>query len=367
MKKKKILFFLVHPAKFHFHKVQINKLIQLGHQIDILITKKDILEDLVKEEGWDYTNIFPDGRKLKFSKVFISIPYFFILTIYRLLKYTNNKKYDLYIGDLLTFIGIIRNVPTLIPTDDVFSAVPQAAILYHSATDIIAPYITNLGIYNKKTINYHGYKAVSHLHPNHFNPTRDVLPSKFIGKSFFLIRCTAFLASHDIGKKGIDDRLLYKIINILKAYGKIIIISERKLPTDLKQYQLDIKKADINHFMYYAKLFISDSTTMTSEAAYLGTPSIEFDDYFHEIDQMLELQNKYGLIHCFRTYQEKEFIHKVKELSSIENLKDLYKEKREKLLGNSIDVSSFLVWLYQNYPKSKKQYFTNPKIQNKFR
>ena len=47
---KNILFFLVHPAKFHFHKVQINKLIVNGNKVDILITTKDVLEELVIEE-----------------------------------------------------------------------------------------------------------------------------------------------------------------------------------------------------------------------------------------------------------------------------------------------------------------------------
>ena len=59
-------------------------------------------------------------------------------------------------------------------------------------------------------------------------------------------------------------------------------------------------------------LFIGDSTTMSTEAAVLGTPSVEFDEYFYEIDQMIELEEKYGLIHCFRTSQEKEFFDKVR-------------------------------------------------------
>ena len=71
--KKSILFFLVHPAKFHFHKVQINKLILNGNKVDVLITNKDVLEELVIEEGWNYTNLFTEGRKLSFSKN--SIPF----------------------------------------------------------------------------------------------------------------------------------------------------------------------------------------------------------------------------------------------------------------------------------------------------
>ena len=65
-KRKRFLFFLVHPAKFHFHKVQINELNKRGHKVDVVIIKKDILEELVKSEGWNYKNIYPEGRKIKF-------------------------------------------------------------------------------------------------------------------------------------------------------------------------------------------------------------------------------------------------------------------------------------------------------------
>tara|TARA_Y100000996_G_C22554137_1_gene654854 strand:+ start:891 stop:1991 length:1101 start_codon:yes stop_codon:yes gene_type:complete len=365
--KKNILFFLVHPAKYHFHKVQINKLIVNGNKVDILITKKDILEDLVREEGWSYTNLFPDGRKLSFSNVFISVPYFFILTIYRLLRYTKNKKYDLYVGDLLTIVGMIRRVPTIFATDDVLAAVPQGAIFYQTATDIVAPNVTDLGPYNKKKIGYSGYKAVAHLHPNHFKPRKESLPKNLYENKFFFIRATGFQASHDIGKKGIDDNLLSKIIKKLSPYGKIIISTERPLPKEFEKYLYDYNKTQINDIIFFAELFISDSTTMSSEAAFLGTPSIEYDDYFHEIEQMLELQDKYSLIHCFRTNDDSSFLDKIDELLHQKNLKEIYKKRRSKLLSDSVDVSSFLVWLFENYPQSKEDYFADPQIQKKFK
>ena len=43
-----------------------------GHTVDILITSKDVLEELVKNEGWQYTNIFPEGRKFKNISPYIS-------------------------------------------------------------------------------------------------------------------------------------------------------------------------------------------------------------------------------------------------------------------------------------------------------
>ncbi len=55
----RILFYFVHPAKYHLFKHAIYALKAEGHIIDIAITTKDVLEDLVRTKGWEYTNIFP--------------------------------------------------------------------------------------------------------------------------------------------------------------------------------------------------------------------------------------------------------------------------------------------------------------------
>jgi hypothetical protein len=363
----RFLFYLVHPAKFHFHKIQINELKKKGHKVDILINTKDILEELVKEEGWVYTNIFPNTRKIRGVHVYLAAVISIFKTVYRLLKFTKGKKYDLFIGDLTTILGRLKGVPSLYPTDDVLAAVPEQKVFFSTVNYIIAPIITDVGKYKIKKIGYRGYKALAHLHPNHFKSDENKLhPDLRGGITYYLIRCTGFMATHDINKSGISNDVLYKLVKILKPYGKVLISSERTLPNDLEQYKLEIKKNDITHYINYAQLFISDSTTMSSEAAFLGTPSIEFDDYFQEIEQMIELEIKYRLIHCFRTYEEEAFLNKIRHLLSIENLNNIYQKRRMKLLDDCIDVSSFLVWFYENYPSSRNQYLDSPSVQKKF-
>jgi len=360
--KKRFLFYLVHPAKFNFHKVQINALKKRGHIVDIVINTKDILEELVKEEGWEYTNIFPKSRKIKGIHVYVAAFISIFLTIYRLWKYTKGKKYNLFIGDLTTILGRIKGVPSLYPTDDVLAAVPEQAIFFKTVNYIIAPIITDVGKYKNK-IGYRGYKALAHLHPNHFIPDKQRLAKNLRdGGGFFLIRCTGFQATHDLNKSGISDNILYKLIDRLKNHGQILISSERKLPRDLEQYSLNIKKKDMAHYLSFAYLFISDSTTMSVEAAVLGTPSIEFDEYFYEIEQMLEIEKKYQLIHCFRVNQEIELLAKVNELISTKNIKQIYEKRQSNLLNNCIDVSAFLIWLFENYPHSKDEFFKNGNV-----
>lgn len=361
------LFYLVHPAKYHFHKVQINELKKRGHQVDVLINTKDILEGLVKEEGWEYSNIFPNTRKIRGLHVYLAAVISIFKTVNRLLKFTKGKKYDLFIGDLTSILGRLKRVPSLYPTDDVLAAVPEQKIFFITANYIIAPIITDVGKYKTKKIGYRGYKALAHLHPNHFKAEENKLRSDLRGGiPYYLIRCTGFMATHDINKSGISNDILYELVKILKPYGKVLITSERTLPNDLEQYKLEIRKNDISHYIHYAELFISDSTTMSSEAALLGTPSIEYDDYFHEIEQMIELQEKYKLIHCFRTKDDRAFLRNITELLSENNLKKKYQQRRMKLLEDCIDVSSFLVWFYENYPKSKVKYISSPSIQKKF-
>lgn len=361
MHQKRFLFYLVHPAKFQFHKVQINALKQKGYIVDIVINTKDILEDLLKEEGWEYTNIFPNSRKIKGVHVYIAAFISIFLTVWRLMKYTRGKKYDVFVGDLLSIVGRFKGVTSFYATDDVLAAVPEQAIFFKTVKHIIAPEITDIGKYSTKKIAYSGYKALAHLHPNHFTPNENILSPELKGKPYFLIRCTGFGATHDIGKSGISNEVLQKIIPILEPHGQILITSERELPENLKKYNLKIRKNDITHYINYAQIFIGDSTTMCTEAAVLGTPAIEFDEYFFEIEQMLEIEKKYQLIHCFRTNQTEGFLNKISELVNTNNLKSTYLERRKKLLNDTIDVSSFLIWLFENEPKSVHVYFQDPK------
>jgi len=363
-----ILFFLVHPAKFHFHRVQVNELISRGHNVDILITNKDILEELVKEEGWEYTNIFPEGRKIPGLHVYLGALISLLRTVYRLLKYTKGKKYDLFVGDLLTIVGRLKSIPALYPTDDVLVQVPEQAVFLATTSQIIAPQITELGKYNSKKIGYKGYKALAHLHPNYFTPDKSRLFEHLRnGKDFFLIRCVKFGATHDIDKSGITNEILTRLVNILETRGEIFITSERELPRELEKYRMNIRKKDISHYLFFAKIFIGDSTTMCSEASVLGTPSVEFDDYFEEIEQMQELEDKYGLTFGMKISDPENMFRKVEELLNTPNLKEVFQERRRKLLSATIDVSAFIVWLIENYPKSVAILEEEPAYQNRFK
>lgn len=369
IKRKSILFFLVHPAKFNFHREQINELRTRGHRVDVVITNKDILENLVREEGWPYVNIFPEGRKIPGIHVYLAAAISLGRTIWRLLKYVRGKKYDLFIGDALTYVGRLKGVPSFYPTDNPIKQVPEQSVFLATCNHIVAPKINDLGIFQRKVITYDGYKALAHLHPNRFKPDISRLENGLRnGVPFFLIRCVKFRATHDINKSGITDDVLMRLVRVLEPKGRVLISSERVLPPALDRYRINIEKRDIGHYMYFTRLFIGDSTTMCAEAAVLGTPSVEFDNYWEDIEQMIELNKKYALTCGFKPTETEAFFQKIDELLALgSDLERVFQERSKKLLSDKIDVSAFLVWLFENYPDSLSILQKDPDYQYRFK
>lgn len=366
--KKRVLFFFVHPAKFHLSRATVNQLKKEGHQVDVIITGRDILEELVQNEGWEYKKIFSKGRKISWLHVWISASIFIVLTVLKLLQLTWRKKYDLFItDDCLTFVGRIKRTPSVFVTDDDLSAVPESSILMASANYILAPEICELGKYNSKKWGYYGYKSIFHLHPNRFQVDVNKIDENLRDKEYFFIRTVSATSTHDVGKRGIGDELLRKLIETLEPYGKIVLNSERKLPQDLQKYVLDFHKNDVAHYVAKAKIFLSDSTTMCAEAAVMGVPAVEIDDWFNDFKQYDELNGKYQLLFGYGVDDFEPIKTKIEELMKEPNLSEVFAERQKVMLTEKIDATAFLLWMIKEYPESSKEFFEDTTMQLKFR
>lgn len=365
---KKILFFVVHPSKYHTFKHTINILKERGHKVDILISSKDVLEQLIINEGWNYLNLFPKGRKIKWLPTYVSAAINTFITIYRIERYLWGKNYDLFItDDLLVVNGKLHRIPTILFQDDDVTAVPESKILHRFATHIMTQFVSDMGKFSWKKIPFHGYKELGSLHPNRFTPDYKIVkqfnPS---GSKYFLLRLVSLKATHDVGKSGLNNDEVIKLISILEEHGKVFITSERLLPPIFEKYKINIKVNDIAHALYFAEMLISDSQTMSAEAGVLGTPYIRFNDFVGKISYLEELENKYNLGFGIKTKDKDRLFPKVIELLNTPNLKNVWQNRRNKMLSEKIDMTEFLIWFFEEYPESYLIINKNPDYQLKF-
>ena len=363
----KILFFLGHPAHYHLHKHTICELKHKGHDVTIYIKTKDILEDLLRETDLKYTNILPEGRKSNRAAILIGV----LKRDWRLLKSLFHNRVDLMLGSepSLAHIGRILKIPSLIFVEDDVHVIPQfAKLTFPFASPIISPISCELGQWSKKKIAYYGYQKLFYLHPNRFTPELRKISSVIDTETkVFLIRISKLSAYHDFGICGLDQGLIEKVIRILARHGSVFISSEELLPTEFAKYELKTHPKDIHHVLFYADLLISDSQSMSVEAAMLGTPSIRFSDFSGKIGVLEELEHKYGLTHGIKTIEPDKLLKKTKDLVNTQNLKEQYQKRRERMLRDKIDVTPFMVWFIENYPESAIVMKVNPEYQKRFK
>jgi hypothetical protein len=188
-----------------------------------------------------------------------------------------------------------------------------------------------------------------------------------VSKPFYILRFAKLTAHHDKGKTGITSEISQTIIDLLKPQGNIFITSERELEPQFEKYRINIKPENIHHALFYANMYIGDSQTMAAEAAVLGTPSLRFNDFVGKLGYLDELENKYSLTYGIKTSEPEKLFEKINEFLKNYNLKQEWKLRRERMLSDKIDVTSFMVWFVENYPESVKIMRENPDYQWRFR
>lgn len=347
----KVLFFFVHPSKFYLFRETIRRLKQAGVDVEIAIVAKDVLEDLIKSEGWEYTNLIPGGRRSSRLKGLWGAAYFSMLTLSKLWQHTRGKNYSLFLtDDLLTIIGRLKKVPSLLFVDDDYDVVKEALPLYITANTVVAPHCTRLGQFVSKKFGYYGYHELAYLTPQTFTPDREKIRQFHKDDSkYYLLRLVSLTATHDRGKQGISDQVINRLLPLLERHGKVYISSERPLPEELEKYRIRIAPRDIAHALYYAEMFIGDSQTMTSEAAILGTPALRFNDFVGRISSMEEKETKYQITFGFKTDQFEQLYTKAEELLKTPNLKEVWQQRRERLLRDCEDVNDVIMRAIQLY------------------
>lgn len=366
----KILVYLGHPAHFYLFRNTIMQLERDGHEVKILIKKKDILQELLQQAGMEFYNILEEGRKD--SKIGIMIGT--IKRALRLNRFCRSFKPDILTGTSVenSYVGFFRRRPVINVNEDDARAVPlYAKLSYPLASVILTPIVCDNGKWNKKSIKYASYHELAYLHPNNFIPDRQVVERYFsIDTPYFILRFASLKAHHDTGIKGINAEIAQNLIDILKPHGRIYITSERQLESQFEQYRIKINPLDIHHVMAYASLYIGDSQTMAAEAAVLGVPFIRYNDFVGRIGYLNELENVYHLGFGIKASEKGSADNMYKTLTdllSMPDLKEEWQKRRQKMLSEKIDYAKFLTWFIENYPESAKIMKQNPDYQLKFK
>ena len=350
-----ILIDINHPAHVHYCKNFIWEMQKRGHKILVTAADKEMTYQLLKNYHFDFIRLGAH-RNSMLKKIF-----FLLETDFTMYFAARNFKPDLFLG-----CGSIRAAHTAtilrkpcVNLEDTEDSIGQIRLYRPFVKCICTPssFLTPLG---DKQVLFDGYLDLAYLHPKRFTPDPSVLDDLglAINERFIIVRFISWAASHDIGLKGVQDRV--KIIKELEKFGRVFVSSEKTTDKTLENYKLKIAPEKFHSLLSYAQLYIGEGGSIATEAAVLGTPSVHIESDSQGVatgyrsGNFCELRDKYGLLFFFP--DEKTALDKAIEILSDPHSKSEWQKKREKLLKDKIDVTEWLTDFIEDYPESFYRY-----------
>lgn len=340
-----VLFDLVHPAHVHFYRHVIAGLEARGHATRIVARERDILLPLLDELGLPRvvgSRAAPKRRLAQLGEL--------LQRDWAIWREVRRFRPRIICSRSPAGMQVARltGVTGVFDSDDG----PAAGLHWHlGATP--AHWITTpacqRGDFGPRHLRYPGYKQSAYLHPDHFTPDPAVLGELGVGagEPFFLVRFVAMSASHDLGEGGLDLATREAILERLAARGRVFLSQEGGIPERWAAHRCPVPAHRLHHVLAFATLLVGDSQTMAAEAAFLGTPGLRASTFKGRLDYLEELEHRYGLTWSFHPGEAGALLAKLEELLALPDPRAPLVPKRERLLGETVNVAAWYVELLE--------------------
>jgi predicted glycosyltransferase len=311
-----------------------------GHETIITARRKESTFQLLDYYGFDFIDIGVNKKGLFKKAVGLAQNDY---KIYKISKKFNPDALVGFASPYITHVGKFIRKKSVLFNDTEHAALNNKLSIPFS--DYFLTPSCFMGDCGNKHIKFNGYKELAYLHPNWFREERNVLKDLGIGKKepYSLVRVVSWEASHDVGYKGISKEELLKLIRLLEDHGKVLLSSESNNKS-FEEYQIKVHPAKIHTLMNRSSLYIGEGATMATEAAVLGKPSIYISPLVGTMGNFIELE-KYGLLFSYKTIRDS--FSKIQEIIE-SDYKNEWKEKKEKLLCDKIDITAFMIDFFES-------------------
>jgi uncharacterized protein len=353
----RIIIDIGHPAHVHLFKHFAWLMQEKGNKILFTVRDKEHEIYLLKNYGFDY-NLIGKHYKSKLGKILG-----LVRIEIKLLKIALEFKPDVFLSHgsfYAAHVGwLLRK--TVITLEDTGN-MEQVRLYLPFTSAVLTSNVFHKELGNKQ-IRYKGYHELAYLHPSKFTSNGNIKEKIGVQKKekLILLRFVSWNATHDIGENGLSLENKRLLISKLNGDAKVFISSEDNLDSEFEKYKINITPEQIHDVLAEVDLYIGEGATIASECSMLATPAI----YINTIEAgTINDQENHGLLFHFRNFLG--VIEKSFEILNNPDSKNYFASKRDKMLKDKINVTSFLIWFVENYPSSFKVMRDNPDFQDRF-
>ncbi len=342
-----ILVHIGHPAHVHLFRNCMRAWEQRGHRVVVAIRERGIIAALLRAYGFSFVvaSRARTGRLGQACELLVHDWHVWCLAV--------REKADLLIGTSVAAAHVSRVTRArsiIFEEDDADQVALFARLTYPFADRIVIPDCLR-DTRTDRHVTYKSYHELAYLHPNHFAPDAAVLGEAGLepGERLFILRHVALTAFHDVREQGFNAEHIRELVAQLSQKGRVIITAEGDLPEDLAPYQFSPPPHRILDLLAHASLVVSDSQTMTAEAAVLGVPSVRCNSFVGRLSYLEELEHRYGLTFGFHPGEEAAMNAKVNELLADPDLAEEWQRRRQAMLADKVDAAQWITDFVEEY------------------
>ena len=339
------LFFTNTPAHVHLYRHAIDRLQDAGHEVLVLGRDYGCTIDLLEFYDLPY-EIYGVCETTKFSLV-RELPKHFARIFRKTLRYDPDLVFG--IGSYAAPAGTLARAPVVLITDSEPVAVDQF-ISRLFANAILTPYTFRKDL-GSKHFQFRGFKETAYLHPDVFDADKGVRTELGLDpdERFAIVRLNAFGSHHDVNHGGFSADQRRDLVTKLSEEMTVFISDEGgTFDADTVDSRLfDAHPGYLHDALAEASLLVTDTQTMATEAALLGTPTIRSNTFVGDGDMgnFLELEQQ-GLL--YNTDDFGDVLTTAMEYATDETVQRRWRERREAYVGDLDNVTEVILDVAEN-------------------
>lgn len=276
----RVLVDIGHAAHVHLFRNLIKELESRGHKVTVVSRGKPYVLSLLSY--YQITNKCLSSPR----EGLVALFWEWLKRTYSIMSMHRYYGFDLAIGTSVSipYLTLFFGVKSINVQEDDDRVVPLHAILaYPFSSLIMNPRCLQYRFFKKKRYIHDSLHEMAYLAPDRFLRDPEIVKKYNLSPyNYILIRKVALIAHHDIGAQGLGDVHMSMVRKIYPCFP--IINSD-----ELKRSEVEVQ--DMHQMLAHARLVVTDSQTMTAEAACLGVPVIRVSSFVGRLGYLSELED----------------------------------------------------------------------------
>jgi len=331
------LIFTNTPAHVHLYRNLVGELRGAGHEVLVLGRAYGCTEELLSYYDLPYE--LYGGQAPSFVSLVANVPRQFATIFRRVREYDPDFIFGR--GSYAAFAGTVNRTRTILVLDSTpVNIGPMLSSRFVERVLTPMSYRRTLGAHHDR---FEGLKECAYLHPEVFSPDPSVRDELGVGEDeqYAIVRFNAHDSIHDVGHNSDVSTERMRLLDRL-AEHVTVFVSDEGGSLDLSGHPvrtLDIHPARIHDVLAEARLVVTDTGTMATEASFVGTPAIRFVDGESTMGEFEELESEDLLVQ--HTDLESVLADSVRLLDS-DGAQRRWRDRRDRYLASKPNLTRLL-------------------------